>query len=88
MDATVAGLVQGVYFRQYTLTQARRLKLVGWVANQPDGTVLVVAEGEKAALRQLLDFLRAGPPAARVEDVTTTWTAASGEFTDFRVRYL
>ena len=45
LEATVFGLVQGVYFRQYTWQEARQLNLVGWVANQPDGTVRVVAEG-------------------------------------------
>lgn len=88
MEATVTGLVQGVYFRQFTLREARRLNVLGWVANQPDGSVHVVAEGEENVLRQLLKLLHAGPPAARVEDVMTEWSASSGEFTDFRVRYL
>ena len=86
LDATVHGLVQGVSFRQYTLREARRLNLVGWVANQPDGTVRVVAEGEEPALRQLLAFLHNGPPFARVEVVDSDWTGAGGAFTEFRVR--
>jgi acylphosphatase len=88
LEATVAGLVQGVYFRQFTRQEANRLKLVGWVANQPDGTVRVVAEGEEAILRLLVDSLHRGPSAARVERVEIIWTAATGEFSDFRVRYL
>jgi acylphosphatase len=88
LEATVSGLVQGVYFRQFTQQQAKRLNLVGWVANQADGTVRVVAEGERGELQRLLDFLHRGSPSAHVEHVQTTWTAATGEFTDFRVRYL
>lgn len=88
VDATVIGMVQGVFFRQYTLREAKRLNLVGWVANQADGTVRVVAEGERAALSQLLEFLHRGSPASSVSKVTTTWGIAGGEFTDFRVRYL
>lgn len=88
IEATVMGMVQGVYFRQYTLQEARRLNLVGWVANQPDGTVRVVAEGKREALKQLLEFLHHGSPASRVSDVVATWGIAGGEFTDFRVRYL
>lgn len=88
LEATIYGLVQGVYFRQYTRQEANRLELVGWVANQPDGTVRVVAEGEEAVLGQLLGFLREGTPSARVDHVEISWTAATTEFIDFRVRYL
>jgi acylphosphatase len=88
LEAIVTGLVQGVYFREYTRREAVRLRLVGWVANRPDGAVQVVAEGDKAGLHQLLDFLHRGSPAAHVERVTAVWAPAAGEFTDFRVRYL
>jgi acylphosphatase len=87
LEATVYGLVQGVYFRQYTWQEARRLGLVGWVANQPEGTVRVVAEGSEAALQQFVSFLQRGSPAARVERVATTWAAPTGSFTDFQVRH-
>lgn len=88
LEATVTGLVQGVYFREYTRRAAVGLRLVGWVANRPDGAVQVVAEGAESDLRQLVDFLHRGSPAADVEHVTTDWAAAAGEFNDFRVRYL
>lgn len=88
MEATVIGLVQGVFFRQFTLREAQRLKLLGWVANRADGSVRVVAEGDENILRQLLASLHQGPPAARVDEVAVEWSAATGEFTDFRVRYL
>lgn len=87
LEATVFGLVQGVFYRQYTVQEAKRLRLRGWVANQSDGTVHVVAEGEESELRNLLDFLHRGSPSARVERVKTFWAAATGEFSDFRVRY-
>ncbi len=88
IEARVIGLVQGVFFRQYTLQEARRLNLTGWVANRPDGSVQVIAEGNETNLRTLLVFLHVGSPSAHVEDVKITWSNASGEFTDFRVRYL
>ena len=88
VEATVHGLVQGVFFRQFTLREAQRLNVVGWVANLMDGTVHVVAEGEESVLRGLLDLLHQGPPAAQVERVTVDWSAGTGEFIDFRVRYL
>lgn len=87
LEATVIGLVQGVYFRHFTLQEATRLNLVGWVANRPEGTVRVIVEGDEDVLRQFLEFLHHGPPAARVERVEATWANATGEFTDFRVLY-
>jgi acylphosphatase len=88
MEASVIGQVQGVFFRQFTLREAQRLKLLGWVANRADGTVRVVAEGDENVLRQLLGFLHQGSPAACVDEVAVEWSTATGEFTDFRVRYL
>lgn len=88
LEATVVGLVQGVFFRQSTLQEANRLSLVGWVANQSDGSVRVVAEGDEAAVQKLLNYLHHGPPGARVRRVEPSWSTVTGEFTDFRVRYL
>lgn len=66
----VSGRVQGVFFRASTRTQALRLGLTGHARNLPDGAVEVVASGEPAALDALADWLRQGPPAARVQAVT------------------
>ncbi|MCL4871606.1 MAG: acylphosphatase [Anaerolineae bacterium] len=87
IQATVSGRVQGVSFRYYTQREAQRLGLTGWVCNQPDGTVLTVAEGDEPALLAFVRFLHQGPSAARVTDVTLAWQEAVGEFTDFTVRY-
>lgn len=65
----VTGRVQGVYFRQSTVDQARQLGLSGWVRNLPDGRVEGVAGGEQATLETLKNWLRRGPPAARVDDL-------------------
>jgi acylphosphatase len=78
----VTGRVQGVFFRQSTVNQARRLGLAGWVRNRDDGAVEGLASGAPEALAQLRTWLAQGPPAARVDGVS--WTvaeeAASGEF--------
>ena len=73
----VRGRVQGVFFRQSTVEQARALGLGGWVRNRADGCVEGVAGGAPAALEQLRAWLRRGPPSARVEDVE--WSDAAGE---------
>jgi len=65
----VSGLVQGVFYRASTRTQARELGLTGHARNLPDGRVEVVAHGEPEALDALERWLWQGPPAAEVEDV-------------------
>jgi DNA ligase D-like protein (predicted 3'-phosphoesterase) len=67
--ATVRGAVQGIGFRDAVMRRAREFGVTGWVRNQDDGTVLVHAEGPEAAVDELLDYLREGPRAARVEAV-------------------
>ena len=69
MRAVVRGAVQGVGYREEVLRQARQLGVMGWVRNAEDGCVLVHAEGPEAAVERLTEFLREGPPAARVADV-------------------
>lgn len=82
----VSGLVQGVSFRWYTVEEARRLNLSGWVRNLPDGRVEALAEGERAALEKLLIFCWSGPPAAKVDDVQATWSAYGGDLGPFAQR--
>ncbi len=84
---TVSGRVQGVFFRANTVDVARRLGLVGFVRNLPDGRVEVVAEGEEEKLRELIAWCHQGPPLARVAEVKVRWETPTGEFTDFRIAY-
>jgi len=86
LNAIVSGRVQGVNFRTHTQHEATRLGLTGYALNRNDGSVQVVAEGERAALEQLLAWLRRGPPSARVDDVSAQWQAARQEFSRFEVR--
>jgi acylphosphatase len=85
--ARVIGRVQGVNFRYYTHREAAARGLTGWVANRFDGSVEVVAEGEKQALHRFVTFLHRGSPSARVDRVETNWEEATGEFDRFHVRY-
>jgi acylphosphatase len=66
---TVRGQVQGVGFRWWTRTTARRLGVTGTVRNCPDGTVEIRASGDEAALAELRSALREGPPVAEVDAV-------------------
>ena len=87
LEARATGRVQGVGFRHFTRGEARRLGLAGWVRNEGDGSVRVVAEGPREALEGLLDALRQGPTSAQVTDVEATWTSATGDLDGFGVRH-
>jgi acylphosphatase len=65
----VGGRVQGVFFRASAREQAMRLGVGGYARNLPDGRVEVLACGSALAVAQLRDWLREGPPAARVTGV-------------------
>lgn len=66
----VEGRVQGVYFRGATREQALRLGVTGYARNLPDGRVEVLACGSPAAVARLCEWLRSGPPMARVDDLS------------------
>jgi DNA ligase D-like protein (predicted 3'-phosphoesterase) len=76
--ATVHGEVQGVGFRDATLSRARELGALGWVRNGEEDEVLVHAEGPEPAVESLLAFLRKGPPAARVVEVESESVKVEG----------
>jgi acylphosphatase len=86
LDARVSGRVHGVGFRYFTYREAQALRVVGWVANLPDGSVRCVAEGPRDDLEALLARLHEGPPAAIVEGVSAAWMPATGGFGSFGVR--
>ncbi len=85
--AIIHGLVQGVAFRHHTRETARNLSLNGYARNLPDGTVEVLAEGEKPALKTLASWLEQGPSHARVEHVDIDWRDSTGEAEPFTIRY-
>ncbi len=65
----VSGRVQGVFFRASTRDVAMPLQITGHAVNLPDGTVEVLACGAPDAVQKLGDWLREGPPMARVTDI-------------------
>lgn len=88
LRAVVRGIVQGVGFRFFTVDQVHRIGgIVGYVRNLRDGRVEVVAEGDWEKLEQLLKKLQEGPIGAVVDGVDASWEMATGEFTDFRIRW-
>ena len=87
VQAVVYGRVQGVFFRAFVSQRATELGLNGYVRNVPGGGVEVRAEGERKKLEELIGHLKVGPPAARVEKVSTNWSEYTGGYTVFDIRY-
>ena len=76
----IRGLVQGVSFRASAAGAARRIGVSGWVRNQPDGSVLVEAQGQADRVDSMIDWCKDGPPHARVDGVQVIdMPAVSGE---------
>ncbi len=74
MSATIVrvrieGHVQGVWFRGWTIEEARRRGLVGWVRNRLDGSVEALFWGTPDAVEEMIALCHQGPNAARVGSV-------------------
>ncbi len=82
----VFGRVQGVWFRDSTEKKAQELGVFGWVRNESDGSVLIVAEGEENALNDFIDWCDEGPEMAKVESVEITEGKVE-DFHDFQIHY-
>jgi acylphosphatase len=84
-DVSVAGRVQGVWFRESCRDRALAAGVAGWVRNLDDGRVEVVLEGPPAAVDEVVAWCRQGPPRARVDRVDVVDEEPVGE-RGFRVR--
>ena len=69
-----------------TATRAGELGLTGWVRRREDGSVLIHAEGNRAAIGQLVGFLRGGPTAVRTTEEVTVEAAAVEGHEQFAIR--
>jgi len=65
----IAGKVQGVWFRDWTIQAANAIGVSGWVRNRADSSVEVYAVGEADQVERLIDRLREGSPASRVDSI-------------------
>lgn len=83
----VRGRVQGVSYRAATRATAESLGVVGWVRNLPDGSVELEAEGEGAAIDQLIAWLHRGPIGASVSSVDVAWLTPRNDETCFEIRF-
>src|SRR3954467_10750689 len=65
----ISGRVQGVSYRWWTVGEATRRDLNGWVRNRRDGNVEALVSGPARAVDDLIEACRQGPAAARVNNI-------------------
>lgn len=87
LQIIVSGTVQGVGFRYFTQMKAVQFGITGWVKNQPDGTVEIVATGDKEDLDQFISQLREGNPFSKVSDIKIEQLTEVIPFKSFKIKY-
>lgn len=86
IHATVGGMVQGVGYRYFTVTTARKLGLTGWVRNLMNGDVELEAQGDRSSIAMLISQLKLGPKWSDVERIGVDEVPLRHGEHDFRVR--
>lgn len=83
----VHGRVQGVSFRYYTIQEAQRLGVRGWVRNRMDGSVEALLQGPRDRVELMIKWCHSGSPYARVSEVVVDWEEPSDSLSDFKLRW-
>lgn len=79
----ISGFVQGVGFRAYVRSKARKLGVLGWVRNLSDGRVEGVFQGDKEKINELIKLCRRGSFFAKTNDIVIDWEEAEEEYKEF-----
>lgn len=85
IEITATGRVQMVMYRDFALRKARKLGVVGFVENQEDGSVLIVAQGENKAIKEYCEFLESGSKFSRVDNIKVKENKKLGKYTMFNI---
>lgn len=82
---SVNGEVQCVGFRDFTVREAERRSITGYVKNLPDGSVKAIAEGEEFQIKDFINTIKKGPPMDRVRTVEIEELTPTGDFLSFEM---
>ena len=85
--AIVRGRVQLVLYRDFARRKAKSLGIFGTASNLPDGTVEIIAQGDRPALLTYIEELKKGPMLAKVERVGVEWRKPEKEISGFEIIY-
>ncbi len=82
---TIYGQVQQVGFRFAAANKADELNIVGWVKNNPDGSIKIVAQAKEDSLERFINWCYFGPQIAEVKDVKVEAQKLGKPFSDFKI---
>ena len=81
----IYGEVHGVGFRYSAKLKAADLTLTGWVKNARDGTLEMVAQGERSHLETFVSWAKTGPRFAKVEKLEINWRETTTNYPSFEI---
>jgi acylphosphatase len=84
-EIVVLGRVQWVGYRLFTKRYADHFHITGFVQNQADGSVKIVASGDEANITSFVEKLQEGPRMALVSGVEVTWRDNEQSFSNFAI---
>ena len=87
INGNITGKVQGVGFRYWTIRTAQNYKLGGYAKNLPDGTVEIMAEGDRGLIEEFLKDVKVGPSHSHVTGLVIDWYEQPEGFDGFDVKY-
>lgn len=79
----ISGFVQGVGYREFVKSKARKMGITGWVRNLSDNRVEVLAQGSKENLQDLIRICEKGPFLSEVRNIAIEWQHPTASFTQF-----
>ncbi|MGI8419858.1 MAG: acylphosphatase [Candidatus Levyibacteriota bacterium] len=82
----ISGTVQGIGYRQFVKSNAKKLDLTGWVRNTEDGGVEAVLQGEEAMITMIIEQCKQGPFMAEVQQLGFEWEEIEEKFADFTIQ--
>lgn len=82
----ISGFVQGVGYREFVRSEAKKLGISGWTRNLSDQRVEVVAQGIDADLKKLIELCEKGPFLSEVKNVSVEWEELVEIFNSFEKR--
>lgn len=85
MELVILGEVQGVFFRQGAKIKADELGICGFVKNQEDGSVKIIAEGNEEKLRKFVEWCKRGTEFSQVKNIKIKWLDDRQEFKNFQI---
>jgi len=80
------GRVQGINFRWMIKHMADENDVRGYVTNKEDGSVLIVAQGEKKQLNDFISWIRSEPGFVKITGLNYAWQEPEIEYKEFTIK--